>query len=150
LEQELKHPIVAAGNFTGLVCQVLGTAVAGFVAYLLYAGEPWRWPSETEPSKWMGLSLVTGASLLVACGIFWLGFLFRRRLLFSVLSVSPLVLSGLNEVEVRSARTAFRIGTNEALGVPGVGYVARLGAGWYIICAEAAAPYAAFVAGRKA
>lgn len=150
MEQKLKHPIVAAGNFTGLVCQVLGAAIAGFVVYLLYAGRPWHWPPETEPSKWIGLALVTSASLLVAYGLLWLGFLFRRRLLFGVLSVSPLVLSGLDEVEVRSARTAFRIGTNEALGAPGVGYVARLGSGWYIVCAEAAAPYAAFVAGRKA
>jgi len=125
-------------------------AVAALVVYLLYAGKPWDWPSETQPSKWIGLVLVTSASLLVAYGLLWLGFLFRRRLLFGVLSVSPLVLSGVKEVEVRSARTAFRIGTNEALGVPGIGYVAWLGSGWYIICAEAAAPYAAFVAGRNA
>jgi len=150
VEQKPEHPIVAAGNFTGLVCQVLGLAIAGLVVYLLYVGRPWHWPPETEPSKWIGLVVVTSASLLVACGILWLGFLFRRRLLFGVLSVSPLVLSGAEEVEVRSARTAFRIGTNEALGVSGVGYVAWLGSGWYIICAEAAEPYAAFVAGRNA
>jgi hypothetical protein len=92
--------------------------------------------------------LITMASLTVAFGIFGLGHLFRRRLLFGVLSQEPLVLVGHAQVQVQTARTAWRIGTGDALGVPGVGYVAWLGSGWYIVCGDAAPPYAAFSARR--
>jgi hypothetical protein len=148
MKQELQHPVAAAGSVTGWVCQAMGVSIAGLVAYLLWTGKPWHWPAETAPSQWVVTVLITMASLTVAFGLFGLGHLFRRRLLFGVLSLEPLVLIGHAQVRVQAARTVLRIGTTDALGVPGVGHVAWLGSGWYIVCADAVTPFAAFLARR--